>query len=80
MHNCDLSLCQKLFTIGEQQVRCVPQRTKATRAKLKLARRVEVPPHTEVVVKCQATSNVKPFDTPLHNLLTTAGDMPRMVW
>ncbi len=62
-HNCDLSLRQKLFTIGEQQVRCVPERTKAARAKRRLARRVEVPPHTEVVVKCQATSNVKRFDT-----------------
>ncbi len=63
-HNCDLSLRQKLFTIGEQQVRCVPEHTKATRAKLKLARCIEVPPHSEVVVKCQATSNVKRFDTP----------------
>ncbi len=65
-HNCDLSFCQKLFTVGEQQVRCVPEHAKATRAKLKLARarRVEVPPHTEVIVSCQATSNVKNFDTP----------------
>ncbi len=81
VHNCDLSLCQKLFTIGEQQVRCVPERTKATHAKLKLARHVEVPPHTEVIVNCQATSNVKNFDTPYMpspSLLTTAGDMLRM--
>ncbi len=63
-HNCDLSLCQKLFAIGEQQVRCVPERTKATRAKLKLACSVEVPPHTDVIVNCQATSNVKCFNTP----------------
>ncbi len=42
----------------------MPERTKATRAKLKLARHVEVPPHTEVIVNCQATSNVKNFDTP----------------
>ncbi len=63
-HNCDLSLRQKFFTIGEQQVRCVPEHTKVTRAKLKLARRVQVLPHTEVVVKCQATSNVKRFDMP----------------
>ncbi len=63
-HNCDLSLRQKLFTIGEQQVRCVPECTKAPRAKLKLTRRVKVPPYSEVLVKCQATSNVKRFDTP----------------
>ena len=42
----------------------MPERTKAPRAKLKLARRVEVPPYSEVVVKCQATSNVKHFNTP----------------
>ncbi len=54
-HNYDLSLRQKLFTIREYQVNCVPERAKATGAKLKLARRIEIPAQTEVMVNCKAT-------------------------
>ncbi len=64
-HNCDMSLHQKLFTIREHQVKCIPVCAKATRTKLKLARRVEVSPQTEVIVNYKATHlSIKNFGTP----------------
>ncbi len=43
-HNCDLSLCQKLFTIGKQEIQCIPENIRANYAKLKVAR--QIPPTT----------------------------------
>ncbi len=42
-HDCDLSLQQKFFTVGEHKVECIPERVRVSHAKLKLARQVELP-------------------------------------
>ncbi len=63
-HNCDLSLRQKLFTIEKQEVQCIPKNIRANYAKLKAARRIQLPPQTEVMVSCKATKGVKYFGTP----------------
>ncbi len=63
-HNCDLSLRQKLFTIGEQKVQCIPENIRSNSAKLKVARRIQLPPQTEVLVSCKATSGIKYFGMP----------------
>ncbi len=34
VHNCDLSLRQKLFTIREQQIQCIPENIRTNSAKL----------------------------------------------
>ncbi len=36
-HNCDLPFRQKLFTVGQDNARCLPERVRATHARLKLA-------------------------------------------
>ncbi len=58
-HNCDLSLCQKLFNIGKQEIQCIPENIRANYTKLKVARRIQLPPQTEVMVSCKATKGVK---------------------
>ncbi len=63
-HNCDLSLHQKLFTIRVHQVNCMPERAKATRTQLKLARHIKVPAQTEAIVSCKVTQSIKNFGTP----------------
>ncbi len=63
-HDCDLSLREKLFLIGEQKIECIPEKARVKHAKLKLARRVELPPHTEVLVSCKAGQGTKYFGTP----------------
>ncbi len=63
-HNCDLSLHQKLFTIGEQKIQCIPANIRANSAKLKVARRIQLPPQTEVLVSCKATPGIKYFGIP----------------
>ena len=35
-HNCDLSLRQTLFTIGKQEIQCIPENIRANHAKLKV--------------------------------------------
>ncbi len=47
-HDCDLSLRQKLFTVGQNSVRWLPERVRSSHARLKLARWVEQPPHSEI--------------------------------
>ncbi len=32
-HNCDLSLLQKLFTIGKQEIQCIPENMRPSQAK-----------------------------------------------
>ena len=63
-HNCDLSLRQKLFTIGEQKIQCIPENIRTNSAKLKVARRIQLPPQTEVLVSCKATPGIKYFGMP----------------
>ncbi len=63
VHDCDLSLNQKLFTVECNSVRCIPERVKTSHARLKLARWVKLPPHTEVLVSCKATQSIKHFGT-----------------
>ena len=47
-HDCDLSLHHKPFLIeGQNKIDCDPVKARLSHAKLKLARRVELAPHTE---------------------------------
>ncbi len=62
-HDCDLSLRQKLFMLGRNSVQCLPERVRSSHARLKLARRVKLPPHLEVLVSCKATQSIKHFGT-----------------
>ncbi len=55
-HDCDLLL-------GRDSVWCLPERVRTSHARLKLARRVELPPHIEVLVSCKATQSIKHFGT-----------------
>ncbi len=43
------------FQVRDRQVRCVPEPAQATKAGLKMARRVELPARTEVIVPCKPT-------------------------
>ncbi len=63
-HDCDLSLRGKLFLIGKQKIECIPEKARVKYAKLKLARRVELPLRTEGLVNCKAGQGTKYFDTP----------------
>ncbi len=58
-HDCDLSLRPKVFTVGQDSDQCIPEWVRASHARLKLARQVELPPHTEVLVSCKATQSIK---------------------
>ncbi len=60
-HNCDLSLRQKLFTIGEQKIQCIPENVRANSAKLKVARGIQLPP---ALVSYNATPGIKYFGMP----------------
>ncbi len=62
-HDCDLSLRQKLFTVGQDSVPCLPERLITSHASLKLAQQVELPPHTGVLVTCKVTQSIKHFWT-----------------
>ncbi len=62
-HDCDFSLRQKLFTVGRDSVWCLQERVRASHARVKLARRVELPPHSEVLVSCKVTQSIKHFGT-----------------
>ncbi len=72
-HDCDLSLHEKLFLIGEQKIECIPEKARVKHAKLKLARRVELPPHTEVLVSCKVGQGTKYFGTP-HKVAQPSGN------
>ncbi len=71
-HNCDLSLHQsslllgnrKLFNIGEQKIQCIPENIRANSDNLTVARRIQLPPQTEVLVNCKATPGIKYFGMP----------------
>ncbi len=63
-HDCDLSLCQKLFLIGEQKLECIPEKARVNHTKQMVAKCVELPPHTKVLVSCKAGQGIKYFVTP----------------
>ncbi len=42
-HDCYLSLRQKVFTVGKQEIQCIPEGVRANHAKLNIARRMELP-------------------------------------
>ncbi len=54
-HDCELSMRRKQFQVGDRQVRCVPEPECVAKTGLKIARRVELPARTEVIVPCKPT-------------------------
>ncbi len=72
-HDCDLSLHEKLFLIGEQKIECITAKARVKHAKLKLAMYVELPPHTEVLVRCKVGQGTKYFGT-LHMVAQSSGN------
>ncbi len=54
-HDCELSMRKQQFQVGDRQVRCVPEPERVVKAGLKIARRVEPPARTEVIVPCKPT-------------------------
>ncbi len=72
-YDCDLSLREKLFLVGEQKIECIPEKARVKHAKLKLVRRVELPPHTEVLVSCKLGQGTKYFGMP-HMVVQPSGD------
>ena len=84
-HDCDLSLRQKLFIVGQDSVWCLPEinkRVRASHARLKLARQVEstLSLHTRSVVRQPRALNTLARLVLWHNQLAIAGVMPRMGW
>ena len=43
------------FQVGDRQIRCVPEPEHVVKAGSKIARRVELPARTEVIVPCKPT-------------------------
>ncbi len=43
------------FHVGDRQVRCIPEPERVVKTGLKIARRVELPARTEVIVPCKPT-------------------------
>ncbi len=43
------------FQVGDRQVRCIPEQEHVVKTGLKIARRVELPARTEVIVPCKPT-------------------------
>ncbi len=64
-HDYELSMRKQQFQVGDRQVRCVPEPEHVVKAPLKIARRVELPARTEVIVPCRPS------------LVPTSGDMQR---
>ncbi len=60
-HKCYLTLCQKLFTIRKQEIHSILEGIWANRATPKIARRIELPLLSEVLVGCKATKSTKYF-------------------
>ncbi len=54
-HDCELSMRQQQFQVGDRQVCCVPEPVHAVKASLKTAHIVELPTRTEVIVPCRPT-------------------------
>ncbi len=49
-HDCELSMRKQKFQVGDRQVRCIPEPEHVVKTGLKIARRVELPARTEVIV------------------------------
>ncbi len=47
-----------------QEIQCIPENIRANYAKLKVARWIQLPPQTEVMVSCKATKGAKYFGMP----------------
>ncbi len=62
--NCGFLLRHKLFTVGRERVECFPEGARVSHARLKLARRVELPLHTELLVSCNATRVINTLGRP----------------
>ncbi len=54
-HDCELSMRKQQFQVGDRQVRCMPEPERVVKTGLKIARRVELPARTEVIVPCKPT-------------------------
>ena len=54
-YDCELSMRKQQFQVGDRQIRCVPEPAHVVKAGLKMARRVELPAWTEVIVLCKPT-------------------------
>ncbi len=52
-HDCELSMRKQQFQVGDWQVRFVPEPERVVKTGLKIARRVELPARTEVIVPCK---------------------------
>ncbi len=63
----------KLLLIAEQKIECIPEKARVKHTKLKLTRRVELPPHTEVLVSCKVGQGTKYFGTP-HMVVQSSGN------
>ncbi len=53
--DCELSRRRQQFQVGDRQVRCIPGPERVVQTHLKIARRVELPARTEVIVPCKPT-------------------------
>ncbi len=53
--DCELSMRKRQFQVGDRQVRCIPEPERVVKTGLKIARRVELPARTEVIVPCKPT-------------------------
>ncbi len=54
-HDCELSMWRQQFQVGARHIRCVSGPTHVVNTGLKIARRVELPARTEVIVPCKPT-------------------------
>ncbi len=54
-HDCELSMKKQQFQVRDRQVRCIPEQERVVKTGLKIARRVELPARTEVIVLCKPT-------------------------
>ena len=54
-HDCELSMRKQQFQVRDRQVRYVPEPERVVKTGLKIARRVELPARTEVIVPCKPT-------------------------
>ncbi len=54
-YDCELSMMKQQFQVGDRQILCVPEPEHVVKAGLKIARRVELPARTEVIVLCKPT-------------------------
>ncbi len=54
-HDCELPIRKQQFQVGDRQIRCVQEPEHMIKAGLKIARRVELPARTKVIVPCKPT-------------------------